>query len=263
MSVVFIVISFAISWILWTLIAFTGLDINNNLVVGLFYVIGGFGPSLAGIIQADRNKIRDFWPRVLQTHRIKPHFWLIIPLFYPATILLSYLLSGIIFPNIAAPALSGLPEQTWAYIVLYILSIAIIGPISEELGWRGIMLDDLQKKTSPLVASLLIGIMWWIWHLPLIFVTGSYLHGTSPNLEFIAGYLGTILLYSIIFTWIYNKNNRSILSTIIAHFSINLTLPLLNPPYEVIMVTTSLLFVISTVLVIFEKMWEAKPVSAE
>ena len=47
----------------------------------------------------------------------------------------------------------------------------------EELGWRGYVLDRLQEKRSALVSSLILGVVWSLWHLPLFFVQGSYQAG--------------------------------------------------------------------------------------
>jgi len=255
---VFTLITFSISWILWGLIALTALDINSHLTVGIAYVLGGFGPAIAGIILAQRNPgaSMDFWPRLLQTRRIQPAWWVVILLLYPATLMLAYLIlsftsSGAADLNISGNLLGSSP----ALIPLTLLFIAILGPISEEPGWRGYALDRLQARYSPLTASIILGGLWWGWHLPLVFVQGSFLQGSGASIVFLAGYLGTVLLYSILFTWVYNHTDRSVLATIIFHFSINFTTGILAPPYEVFMVTTFLLIAIAAAVTIRWKMW--------
>jgi len=49
----------------------------------------------------------------------------------------------------------------------------ISGPISEELGWRGIVLESFQRKWSPLRSTLTLAVIWGIWHLPLFFLNGT------------------------------------------------------------------------------------------
>lgn len=256
--VIFTVLTFAISWTVWGLIAATGLDINADLTAGVAYVVGGFGPALAGAILARRgSEAADLWPRILEPQRIRPVWWGVVLLLYPGTILVAYLIVGLVWPGAAdlSPA-RDFVAQPAALIPLTILFIAIVGPISEEPGWRGYALDRLQARHSPLVASLILGVVWWAWHLPLIAVRGSFLHGSGASPTFLAGYLGTVLLYSILFTWVYNRTQRSVLATILMHFSINLTTGVSTPPFEVFMVTTVLLIVISAVVVLRSKMWQ-------
>jgi membrane protease YdiL (CAAX protease family) len=259
----FTLLTFAISWTLWALIAATGLDINTNLTAGLAYVVGGFGPALVGAILVRRSaKPSDLWPRILQPQRIRPVWWGVVLLLYPATILVAYLIVGLIWPGAAdlSPA-RNFVAQPPGLIPLTVLFIATVGPISEEPGWRGYALDRLQARHSPLVASLILGVVWWAWHLPLIAVRGSFLHGSGASPTFLAGYLGTVLLYSILFTWVYNRTLRSVLSTILMHFSINLTTGILTPPFEVFMVTTFLLIVISAGVILRSKMWNPMQLS--
>jgi membrane protease YdiL (CAAX protease family) len=255
---VFILLSFGVSWLLWGLVALTGMNINENLIVGLAYVLGGFGPAIAGIILAQRNPTSslDFWPRLLQTKRIQPIWWCVISLLYPATLLLAYLIvkSTSLGTAILEPVGSFVGRSP-ALVLLSFLFIAILGPISEEPGWRGYALGRLQAHYSPLVASLVLGVIWWGWHLPLAFVQGSFLQGSGASPAFLAGYLGTVILYSILFTWVYNHTERSILAIIVFHFSINLTTGMLAPPYEVFMVTTFVLIAIVAVVAVRWRMW--------
>jgi uncharacterized protein len=255
---VFILYSFGVSWLLWGLVALTGLDINQNLTVGLAYVLGGFGPAIAGIILVRRHPASssDFWPRLLQAKRIRPRWWYVILLLYPTALVLAYLIVGLTsLGPVDLASLGSFVGHSPAFILLSVLFIAILGPISEEPGWRGYALDRLQARYSPLVASLILGGLWWAWHLPLIFVQGSFLQGSGASPVFLAGYLGTVVLYSILFTWVYNHTERSILATIVFHFSINLTTGILAPPYEVFMVTTFVLILIVAVVTVHWKMW--------
>lgn len=254
----FILLSFGISWLLWGLVALTNLDVNANLTVGLAYVLGGFGPAIAGTILSQRNPASssDFWSRLFQIRRIKPIWWSIILLLYPITLILAYLIVKFTSADTANLSLSGnLTGHSPAFILLTLLFIVILGPVSEEPGWRGYALDRLQVRYSPLVASLILGVIWWGWHLPLLFVQGSFLQASGASPTFLAGYLGTVILYSILFTWVYNHNERSFLATIVFHFSINLTTGILAPPYEVFMVTTFVLIAIVAIVTVRWKMW--------
>ena len=57
-------------------------------------------------------------------------------------------------------------------LIYSLLKNLLSGPLGEEIGWRGFALMELQKKHSPLKASIIIGFWWGMWHLPIWFTTG-------------------------------------------------------------------------------------------
>jgi membrane protease YdiL (CAAX protease family) len=257
----FTVLTFAISWGLWGLIAASGSGLDGGLVVGLAYVLGGFGPTIAALVLVRRRRSGASWAdlsaRLFEVERVRARWWAVILLLYPVVVLSAYLVGGLAFPGtVGLPGSSGLLSQTTSLLVLNVLFILVVGPVSEEPGWRGYALDRLQARWTPLVASLVLGVVWWAWHLPLLAVPGSFLYGFSSSPTFIAGYLGTVLLYSILFTWVYDNNQRSVLATVAMHFSINLTTGILAPPFEVFAITTGLLILVTAVVVVRERMWE-------
>jgi len=134
-------------------------------------------------------------------------------------------------------------------LVTTLIFVFIFGPFSEELGWRDYALDWLQARYSAFVSSLILGVIWWAWHLPLIWVSGSFLNQTGLDPVFLGGYLYTILLYSVLFTWVYNNNRRSVLAIILLHFSINLTSRLIVMSSEIFMVNSFVLLAVVALVV--------------
>lgn len=260
----FTLLTFMISWTLWALIAASGLRLNEDALADVAFIAGGFGPALAAIIllaaRGTPQEMFSFWRRILDVGRIPLLWWGVALLLYPLTIAVAYLIVGLLSPDSVSRApLDAFLEQSAPAIVLNILYIAIVGPISEEPGWRGYALDRLLAEWSPFVASLILGVVWWAWHLPLLAVQGSFLNVSGGDPTFIAGYLGTVVLYSILFTWVYQHTERSILSAILMHFSVNLTTGILAPAFEVFMVTTFLLIAICALIIVRERMWRSQP----
>lgn len=110
-------------------------------------------------------------------------------------------------------------------VFIYILLFG--GPLSEESGLRGFLLPRLQAHWSPLVATLLIGLGWAIWRLPL-YLNGFYL-GDSD------GFLGGLLFRSLFnllsafpLTWLYNRSRGNILACVLLHGAISTTSVLLQ-----------------------------------
>ena len=104
------------------------------------------------------------------------------------------------------------------------------GSVGEELGWCGFALPKLQNKYGPLLASLIIGTIWGIWHLPTFFAPLGILSALTSELGlgFIFPYtLGTIAS-TVFMTWLYNKTNASaLIAGIVWHAAINFWAPII------------------------------------
>ncbi len=118
-------------------------------------------------------------------------------------------------------------------IPLYLVMVVLMpwnGPVGEEFGWRGFALPQLQNKFGPLAASLVIGAIWGIWHLPTFFAPQGVIGAiaTTVGMGFIIPYtLGTIA-NSIFMTWLYNKSKASaLIAGIVWHAAINFWAPIL------------------------------------
>ncbi len=119
----------------------------------------------------------------------------------------------------------------------------------------------MQSKSSALVASLVLGVIWGWWHLPLFFVKGTSQADVVGfgTLGFWL-YLIQVIALSVIFTWVYNNNRRSILSAVLLHFMDNTTFSLLTPEGTVVSdqteIIATVLYVAAAVLIV--AFWGAK-----
>ncbi len=150
-----------------------------------------------------------------------------------------YLAIFTIFPLLVGSALAiellaggTMPESealqapvTIIFAFVYLLLLG--GPLQEEFGWRGTLLDPLQEKFGALWASLMVGFVWGIWHLPLFYTANNTIYYDRP----IWGLIVTTMLISVLFTWIYNNTNKSMFAMLIFHTMFNLShyvLPILG-----------------------------------
>jgi membrane protease YdiL (CAAX protease family) len=149
------------------------------------------------------------------------------------------------------PALSFWPT----YLLIYLLFLIFEGPLGEEPGWRGFALPRLQQRSGPLVGTLLLGVLWGLWHLPLFFIPGTDWYALSVVGTGFMGHLvplGVFVIWTIAlaitFTWIFNNTRGSLLLAMLLHASINVApfvlLPALFPSPSV-----STLFGLSWILV--------------
>jgi hypothetical protein len=107
-------------------------------------------------------------------------------------------------------------NTTTEFLVL-LFFILVTGPLCEELGWRGFALSRLLERFSPFNASLILGVIWGVWHLPSFFVGGMEQNEMSIPL-----FLLNALFLSIFVTWVFLHTGGSVLIAVLIHFSVNI-----------------------------------------
>jgi membrane protease YdiL (CAAX protease family) len=103
-------------------------------------------------------------------------------------------------------------SQPLSIIAYFFAILFFFGPVPEEFGWRGYLLDRLQARWIPLVASLLLGVIWAVWHLPSWFIDGTF-QSSTPFWAFL---IFTIAL-SVLFTWVYNHTGGTLALALLFH----------------------------------------------
>ena len=162
---VFFSLAFAWSWGCWLLSSAVKTQLPS--VAGMLFLAGGFGPSLAAIAVVryvgGRDGLRDWLVRCLQW-RVGWR-WLALVFFLPLAVMVlaaaaHIALGGTMVPS---PAIG----HVLLAVVNFVLVLLIGGPLGEEFGWRGYALPALQARYDWRVASLILGAVWGVWHLPL------------------------------------------------------------------------------------------------
>jgi membrane protease YdiL (CAAX protease family) len=137
---------------------------------------------------------------------------LLVPVVATGGVLVHSYLGG---PSLDLPTTALIPQV----IVILLISLG------EEFGWRGFALPRLQERLSALNASLVLGLVWGLWHVPG-FLIGNGVPQDMP----LAVFLFWTVLGTILMTWVYNNTGGSILSAILMHSAANASfnyLPLL------------------------------------
>jgi uncharacterized protein len=212
---VYFVLALAVTWVLWWLAV---LDARGLISVPIpAQPLGAFGPLVAAVIvtaqESGRAGLRSLLGRILQ--------WRVAPIWYGVAVL------GPILLYLAAlalevVALGGQPPSLGALIgvvpilVIITLYMVFFVALGEEVGWRGYALPALQARYGALVASVILGAMWALWHLPLFF--NPDLH--YSNLPFVLQ-LAFQIAAAILFTWVFNFTGGSVLIAILMHAVLN------------------------------------------
>ena len=217
----FFVLAYVISWLLWLPLVVSGDSSPSGLGLVLL-LLGSLVPSTIAILLVAMLHggagVRKLLHRLL-IWRVGVGWWV-------AIVLVSALALGGVGLNVLLGGQS--PDVTVTIPGAVALFVFFLFPGSaggEEIGWRGFALPHLQAARSALGASLVLGVVWGIWHLPL------YLVGTDIRpLGLFAPWIVLTVAVSVIYTWIYNGTGGSLLMVVLFHAASNLPLTVFFEP---------------------------------
>ncbi|GAA0378635.1 CPBP family intramembrane glutamic endopeptidase [Bacillus horti] len=137
---------------------------------------------------------------------------------------------------------------SWVTLLILFGSHIILGPLGEELGWRGFVLDELQKRFSPLKSSIIVGVGWGFWHAPLWFIASEY--SGLQLVQYIICFIVSIIAVSIIITVFYNLNHNLVIPILI-HQLFNFFLAIqVRDLLPILTVTAFLYLAVAVVLIV-------------
>jgi hypothetical protein len=187
------------------------------------FLIGAAGPSLMAFVvsavSGGRQEVTALWKRVL-VWRVS-WVWYVAALFLPAIVALGGIGLSVSSGG-ARPDFSLLARQWFLIPIALVTGMLLGGPLEEEFGWRGFATVRLQERHSALVAGIIVGILWGLWHLPAFLIPWTTQHGL-PLVLFL---LHDIAL-AILFAWIFNNSRGSVWMVMLAHAAFNLTITIL------------------------------------
>lgn len=174
----FFILAYTLSWLAWLpAILFGG---GQALLVP-----GAFGPAVAAfiVLRATGGSV-GAWARQILHWRVQPR-WYLYALGLPA--LLFAIVNGSLVLLGKPIDLSLLAERAPSYLAAFAF-VTLLGGGQEEPGWRGFALPRLQQRFTPLRATLLLAVLWGLWHLPI--------YGL--------GFVGP-MLFAVYYTYLYNR----------------------------------------------------------
>ena len=203
--IAFFVLAFAFAWTMWLL---TALYPDS----AAYIPSPTFGPLIAAVVvlalTRGRSGVRELLSRMVRW-RVGLRWYAVVLLLPVALILVAVYMNVLL--GASAPSAAELGQWPRLFLMFPLLLI-FDGPLGEEPGWRGYALPRLQAGRSALAASLVLGAIWAFWHLPKLMMDSSF----RPVPFVLFAFAGAIL-----FTWVYNSTNGSVLLTILFHTSVN------------------------------------------
>jgi uncharacterized protein len=233
---VFYLLAFAVSWSIVIPQAAASRGLINVQVPGAIGFLSPLAPMLVAVLMSWREggtvELKRLL-RLLLVWRVAPGWYGVVlfgfPLLALVAVILSFFMTGH-RPDLAASYIHNVFPQfprnfsPWLLFLPFLI-FSILTTIPEETGWRGFALPRLQRSWGPLLASLVVGSLWGLWHLPDFFYLQTAQSGISFPI-FLAGTIST----SILFTWVFNGTAGSVLLVSVLHSSFNASdvfLPLL------------------------------------
>jgi membrane protease YdiL (CAAX protease family) len=200
----YFLIAYAGTWLLWMPLVLSedgiGLLPFSSPLLLTAIPVGITLPTLSAFIMTGTTEGRAGIRRLLRRFvlwRVGLRWYLFALIGIPAI----QVLGAIVLPGALASFQGLAPLDPLLLLGSFVATLIFFGPLGEEAGWRGFALPCLQPLHGPLVGSLILGILWGLWHLPL-FWSGIWIPPTTPN---IVGFLLLLIPLTIIMTWVFNK----------------------------------------------------------
>ena len=222
----FFILTLAWTWICGFIPVVLGL---TGTAVGTFiFYFGGGAPSVVALfivlITYSREEKKDFFKRCFSFRYMGLKWLLIVALIFALLSTMSVYIGVRLFGY-------DMPTMDYIHMIMdnplvvpLVLLISLIsGPLNEEFGWRGYALDKLLIRFGFMKASLILGFIWAIWHLPWYFTPGQAQYDLLQNSIINAVmFIPSVMLLSVFVSFVYIKTKRSILAGAMVHMLSNL-----------------------------------------
>jgi len=217
--ILYLALTFGVSWsVIGAAIAFPDwFEKNFGPLTGTSppFFVAVWAPNIAGLLvtllRSGPTGLKDIFLRLIRV-RVAPWVWIAAIGFYPILMLIVQLIGR----SLGKP-MPELDEWTAGLAGLLAGTTLLLGPLGEELGWRGYMLPRLLESRTTLYAAFFVGFIWMIWHLPAFFFSGLPQASMMLPVFMISGMALTVFI-----TWIFVNARGSILvAGIIPHAAAN------------------------------------------
>lgn len=219
----FYVICFAVTWLFWITAAVIS-TVNDNGISTVLMLLGLLTPAVTAIVTVATSKCKalknDLKRKLIGFYRIKPLSIFLAVVGFAAIVFVSILLS----------LLFGQSTDQFAFTKDFSFSVGgtsamltiLLAAVIEEVGWRGYGEDSVASYFTWFTESVIFGFVWAFWHLPLFWIEGTYHFGLKElGVGYVLNFLISVVPMGFLTTWVYVKNNRSMLACIIFHLFVN------------------------------------------
>jgi membrane protease YdiL (CAAX protease family) len=214
-------LTFALSWGLVLPMTFSrnigvGLlpyDLPDALGMALYVLASFVGPTVAALIVTRLAEGRAGIGRLLRSSVQ----WRAGPQWYAVALLANLLIWLLAYSAVLGPELLAAAVMNWPLLLTVFLPFVAFGmlipAIGEEPGWRGFALPRLQRRYGPLRATLILGTLHGLWHLPAL---GTIMLGPLTPAQ-VPTFILTAVGGTFLYTWLFNRTRGSVLLAMLTH----------------------------------------------
>ncbi len=168
----YLLYTFLIMIICWgscVICSLNGISLNDNYLLYLPYLLGGWSPTIASFIALKKNnKVSSFKEWLKNVFDFKHNIFSYIMV----------IILGILF-ILPQCLISGYENGAPLFAIIVMIPIMLFGGGLEEAGWRYILGPELEKKYKFVISTLIVSAIWWLWHLPLFYIQGASQYGEN------------------------------------------------------------------------------------
>ena len=214
---VYFLLATALSWTIYIPLVAVRQGWTEAQIPYSLHYLASFGPALAAVILtallAGKDGLRELWGRIIKWRVPWPYaaFAVLSPMaLFVIAVAVMWIVQGEPPDLRLLGQVNYLPYLGWGVLPLWLITFGF----GEEIGWRGFALPRLQKRMSVSRATLILGLLWSLWHVPAFFYLETL---TGMSWFMLPGFIFGVLCGAVLLTWLYNGTGGSILMVAIWH----------------------------------------------
>lgn len=217
--VLFFVLAYLFTWMFWIPAIFV--PENIGIILMLIGLIAPAVISTIFVLASDSETLKqDLKNKIFGFYKVKWQNVILAIIVFAAIIVASILLSFLFGQSIEQFAFTEDFSFTGVGIAGAFITI-LVASIIEEVGWKGYCEDSIGDYMNWFWESMIFGVLWSLWHLPLLFIPGTYQAGLMVNPLYVVNFFISGVPMGFIITWVYLVSDRSILACMIFHLFVN------------------------------------------
>ena len=158
-----------IGWGICVTFSLKGVSLNDNYLLYIPYLLGGWSPTIASFFALKKNggiaNVKEWLKNVFGFKQTVVSYCMVV--FFAVIFILPQCL------------ISGYESRAPLFTIFVMIPLMLVGGGLEEAGWRYILQPELEKSLLFTVSTLIVSIIWWLWHLPLFFIQGVFQYGQN------------------------------------------------------------------------------------